>query len=269
MATHCKNCGEEIDDNTVFCPFCGDVLTLKRLGDDGDRSAIAVRTSVKKKKVLITFLIILLIFAIAVGTVALLNANLLLPWQKGARRNRRVILEYAREHYPNAIVVEEKYNSAKLLIWNNIMDYIIFNYDGLEFGITAEQGKVIVDGYSGARAIAQFDKIIQDGFLKPRGITAYTSYMFVDSYREIYPYTGGLDVQLTIRDQGSTPQEFPWLYDFYKYWRKEGEFLSLYSVEIRVVVDKKLIWYTYFLNDEEFLSEDDFYSTFKEGYTHL
>lgn len=267
--THCKNCGEEINDNTVFCPFCGETLIINRLSDEGDSSAIINRESVKKKKALITLSIILLIFALAVGTVMLLNANLLLPWQKGARRNRQVILEYAKEHYPSAIVVEETYNSAKLLIWNNIMDCIIFDYDGLEFGITAEYGKIIVDGYCGARAIDQFDKIIQDGFLKPRGITANTHYGFVDNYYEIYPYTGGLDVTITILDQGSSPREFPWFYDFYKYWRKEGEFLSLYSVEIRVVVDDELICYTYFLNDEEFLSESDFYSTFKAGNTHL
>lgn len=265
MVTHCKNCGEEIDDDSVFCPFCGEALIINRLGDEGDRSAITNRESVKKKKALITFLITLLILSVAAGTVVLLNANLLLPWQKGARRNRRVILEYAEEHYPNAIVVEETYNSAKLLIWNNLADTIVFNMNGIEFDIIAEAGEIITDEYPKARACAQFDKIIQDGFLKPRGITANTHYMFADSYRESYPYTGGLVVGITVVNQGTTPQDVGWLYDFYKYWRSEGNFLTKYRVRIDIVKNDDVTYHSNYSDKEEFSDESDFYSAFKAG----
>lgn len=207
------------------------------------------------------------IFAIAliVGSIALCNSLLLFPWQRGARRNKQVILEYAEEHYPDAKIIDKEFNSAKIFVWNNIMDCIVFKWDDIEFGITAEGGKILVDGYCGARAIAQFDKIIQDGFLKPRGITAYTGYRFVDNYYEIYPYTGGLGVELTIFDQGSTPQEVGWLYDFYKYWKEEGAFLTLYGVRITIATNETRMCHIDYDNDSVFSNAKEFYAAFIVG----
>ena len=205
------------------------------------------------------------ITAAIVAVIMILNAFMLFPWQWGARRNKQIILEYANEHYPDAKIVDKEFNSAKFFVWNNFLDCIVFEWDNVEFGITAEGGEILVDGYYGARAIAQFDKIIQDGFLKPRGITAYTDYRFIDNYYEIYPYTGGLVVELTIFDQGSTPQEVGWLYDFYEYWKKKGDFLRLYGVEIAIVADKQRMCHINFLNDDDFSNEEKFYSAFKAG----
>lgn len=207
----------------------------------------------------------LIITASVIGCIAILNSQLLFPWQRGARRNKQVILEYAAEHYPEASFVEGHYNSAKFFIWNNWVDAIIFNLNGIEFKVTAERGEILIDGYPKARAIAQFDEIIQDGFLKPRGITAYTHYRFVDNYYEIYPYTGGLEVDLTIWDQGSTPKEMGWLYDFYKYWKKEGEFLRLYSVSIDIVADEQRMCHIDYREFDNFPDEEKFYSAFKVG----
>lgn len=207
------------------------------------------------------------IFAIALiaGSIALCNFLLLFPWQQGARRNKQVVLEYAEEHYPDAKIIGKEFNSAKFFVWNNFKDCIVFKLDDIEFGITAEGGKILVDGYYGARAIAQFDKIIQDEFLKPRGITAYTSYIFADNYYEIYPYTGRLDIQITIRDQGSTPQEVEWLYDFYKYWKKAGEFLTKYSVCIDIVLNDETVYHINYNYTTEFSNKTAFYAAFKPG----
>ncbi len=193
----------------------------------------------------------------------ILNANLLLPWQKGARRNKQVILEYAAEHYPDAEILEQKFNSAHFFVWNNILDCIIFKYDNLEFGITAEAGEILVDGYYQARVNAQFDRIIQDGFFKPRGITAQTHYGFSDNYYEEYPYTGGLGLIVRIRDQGTTPQEIGWLYDFYKYWNEKAAFLDSYSVFIDIVADNVHLHEVRFIDSDVFTSAEEFYTVFK------
>ena len=132
--------------------------------------------------------------------------------------------------------------------------------------MTAEGGKILIDGYCGARAIAQFDEIIQDGFLKPHGITAYTDYSFADNYYEIYPYTGRLSVRLTVWDQGTTPREVGWLYDFYKYWKKEGSFLKSYSVRIDIVSNDDVVYHISYGSKSNFLNERAFYSAFKEGH---
>lgn len=208
----------------------------------------------------------LLVIVLTVGSIIILNANLLLPWQWGARRNKQVILEYAEQHYPNAEIVEQEFNSAHFFVWNNIKDCIVFKWEDVEFGITAESGDILIDGYYGARAIRQFDKIIQDGFLKPRGITAYTSYMFSDNYKIIYPYNGGLNVTITIWDQGSNPWSFDWLYDFYKYWKTESEFLKSYRVQIDIVENNETVYHINYGDDDEFPSEKAFYDAFNEGY---
>lgn len=219
-----------------------------------------------RKLIIARILKALIITVSVIGCVVILNSQLLFPWQWGARKNKKVILDYAAKHYPNAKIVKEEYVTAHIFLWNNFEDYVVFKWDGLEFGISAEFGKIIVDGYCGARAIAQFDQIIQDGFLKPRGITAYTHYRFVDNYYEIYPYTGGLVVRLTVRDQGTAPQEVGWLYDFYNYWRKEADFLTEYGVNISIVENRETIYHINFDDKSCFSNESAFYAAFEKGH---
>lgn len=244
----CSRCSAPIRKWNAFCYSCG--YTNEHL--------------VRKLKVAriqrITSVIVLII-----GIIILCNQLMLMPWQWGARKNRKVILEYATEHYPNAKIIEEVYPTAHIFLWNNLEDYIVFKWDDLEFGISAEFGKIVVDGYCGARAIAQFDKIIQDGFMLPRGIDAYTRYGFVDNYYELYPYTGGLSVRITIPDQGTTPQEVGWLYDFYNYWKNEGAFLTEYGVQIDISADNQRMYHINYINGDEFSNESAFYAAFKIG----
>lgn len=259
MTTNCRNCGKEIESNSLFCTFCGAMNGSQRV-----EAVIPEPIKSQKKKQSLRAVLFVLGSTVAIAVLMIiLNANLLLPWQKEAKRNKQEILKYAEEHYPDAKIIDREFNSAKFFLWNNFKDCIVFKLDDIEFGITAEGGKILVDGYYGARAIAQFDKIIQDGFLKPRGITAYTSYNFADNYYEIYPYTGRLDVQITIWDQGSTPKEVGWLYDFYKYWKREGEFLTKYSVSIHVVLNNETSYHIIYNNMKEFYDESTFYAAFR------
>ncbi len=170
----CEKCKAPIRKWNPVCYSCGykNIHLIRKL---------------KTTRVLKTLFIIVSTVGSIVLCSMILNANLLFPWQWGARRNKQVILEYAAEHYPSADIIDQEFNSAKFFIWNNIEDCVVFNLDGLEFGITAERGKILVDGYCGARAIAQFDKIIQENFLEPRGISAQTDYIFADNYYKIYP----------------------------------------------------------------------------------
>lgn len=243
------------DGEENFCRNCG---------APNDKGNIAVKPSIVKK-ILLVLLIVFGVITAMIFTTWILNRNLLLPWQRGARRNKQVILEYAEEHYPDAKIVSEEYNSAQIFLWNNIMDCIVFECDNIEFGITAEGGKILLDGYCGARAIAQFDKIIQAGFFEPRGIEARTTYNFMDNYKETYPYTGGLVVMISVANQGSTPREAGWLYDFYQYWHNEGAFLKSYDVWIDIFENDKVIYYVDFKDRHPFLNEDEFYSSFERG----
>lgn len=254
MTKNCQTCGKEIESAALFCTYCG-----AKLGAVDPVIALPPNKKQRSKKKLLYRLGVI---AAVVLLIVVLNANLLLPWQWGARKNKQVILDYAAEHYPDARFVEAHYNTAQFFIWNNFRDGIAFELDGMKFNIIAEGGKILADGYPKARACKQFDKIIQDGFLKPRGIAAQTDYFFSDNYEEIYPYTGGLGVTVRIRDQGATPQEIGWLYDFYKYWKENADSLRSYSVEIDIAAgeDHHEIWFN---KSSEFANEREFYAIFK------
>lgn len=257
MTTNCKQCGKSIESNAPFCTYCGAANDL-----GGGISASVVKCK-KKHNSLFILLYILGAFAAIVALIAVLNANMLLPWQWGARRNKQVILEYAKEHYPNAEIVGQEFNSARFFVWNNLLDRIVFTVDNFEFTVTAEGGSVVWDGYPKARACAQFDKIIQDGFFKVQGIQENAHYSFKDNYKEIYPYTGSLSIYIQVNDQGSTAREVGWLYDFYGFWKVEGTFLKDYRVDIDIYEDKKEKSHITFYTDSEFANEGEFYSAFK------
>ncbi len=185
-------------------------------------------------------------------------------WRFERQQDKRAILAYVEEKYPNAKSKGSKFPFQRM-VGPYPASIMYFELDGVNFHVAAKRGSVISDGYSQARACAQFDKIIQDGFLKPMGKEANTHYRFVDDY-DIYPYTGSLVVCLTIRDQGSTPKEVGWLYDFYKYWKNEGDFLKSYSARIDIVVNDEIVYHINYNNSSEFPNEDSFYAAFETGH---
>lgn len=178
--------------------------------------------------------------------------------------DKQAIVQYQRQHYPGAKVIERNYPflGNPHLVGVPVSSTMTFEYNGVKFVIAAQDGKISRDGYHEARATAQFDKIIKDGFLKPRKINSSVTYDFQDNYRETYPYTGSLYIEL--RARGSTPQEVGWLYDFYKYWKTAGSFLKEYRVNILIYEsDVKVRCAVVIKNDSEFASEDEFYSAFE------
>lgn len=185
-------------------------------------------------------------------------------WRFDRQKDKRAILDYVENTYPDNI--KRKGGKFPLQMPAGPLESSImyFELDGVNFAISAYDGRIGTDGYHKARAEAQFDKIIQDGFLKPRGIKATSIYRFFDDY-EIYPYTGGLRVTLSVFDQGSKPEEIEWLYDFYKYWKAEGEFLTEYSVIIRIVEKDETLYHIFYNNMDEFSDESEFNAAFRLG----
>lgn len=103
-----------------FCEKCNEILPKEKIvcgkcGYDNPELIPALRKHTRRRIEIRDLVIIVAVFSLAV----ILNANLLFPWQRGARRNKKVILEYAEEHYPDAHVIEGHYNSAKFFVWNN------------------------------------------------------------------------------------------------------------------------------------------------------
>lgn len=126
-------------------------------------------------------------------------------WRFDRQRDKRAILAYVKNTYPSYIKRKGSKFPLQLPAGPFEDSVMFFELDGIEFHVGAQDGHVTEDGYSLAKAEAQFDRIIQDGFLKPRKIKASSVYWFIDDY-DIYPYTGGLEVTLAVFDQGSTPE---------------------------------------------------------------
>lgn len=188
-------------------------------------------------------------------------------WRFDRQRDKRVILEYVKNNYPENIKRKGGKFPLQMPAGPFESSIMYFELDGVNFAISAQDGRIETDGYHKARASTQFDKIIQDGFIKTRGIEkAYTRYSFLDSYKETYPYTGGLVVRLSVFDQGSTPQDVGWLYDFYKYWKNEGSFLSGYSVGIYINADEDTVYHIIYNSEKEFSDQDEFYAAFVPGH---
>lgn len=249
-AFFCEKCNEILLKGKIECGKCGYV---------NEKLYSKVQKSRTYKKVIIALAVI----GAIVGISAACNIAMLFPWQYQARYNRKAILEYARNNYPEAKIIKEHYHTMKFNPTNKPYDVIWFELDEIEFYIAARDGRVNYDddSYPQARVITQFDKIIKDGFLKPRNVISSIQYSFQDDYRKIYPYTGSLYIEL--RAQGSTPSEVGWLFDFYKYWKKEGAFLKEYQVSILIYEDNVMRGYVIIKNDSEFSNEDEFYSAFK------
>lgn len=181
-------------------------------------------------------------------------------WRADRQQDKAAILEYVKDNYPDTIKRKGGKFPFQLPAGPQPYSVMDFELDGIKFYISARDGKVAIDGYPKARATAQIDEIIQDGFLKPRNITASTDYNFRDSYRETYPYTGGLGVEISIIDQGSTPQEIGWLYDFYEFWKKEGAFLKEYRVDILIFENHNEKAHIIYFSDSTFADETELYS---------
>lgn len=183
-------------------------------------------------------------------------------WRFERQQDKKAILAYVEEKYPNAKSKRSKFPFQRI-VGPYPASIMYFELNGIEFAVTAEHGRLVWDGYPEARVCAQFDKIIQDGFFKPRGIHENAHYSFGDNYKEIYPYTGSLSIYIQVNDQGSTAREVGWLYDFYEFWKVEGAFLKDYRVDIDIYEDKKEKSHITYYNDSKFANEDEFYSAFK------
>ena len=178
------------------------------------------------------------------------------------QQDKGAILEYVKENYPDAKRKGSEFPFQQIA-GPYPFSIMTFELDGIKFDVVAKYGSVVADGYPNARACAQFDKIIQDGFLKPQGIDETVHYSFGDDYEEVYPYTGSLSIYIQVNDQGSTAREVGWLYEFYEFWKVEGAFLKDYRVDIDIYEDKKEKSHITYYNDSKFANEDEFYSAFK------
>ncbi|MBD5113072.1 MAG: hypothetical protein HDT42_11180 [Ruminococcaceae bacterium] len=216
-----------------------------------------------KKTVLIKILLSVLA---AVGIVLILNANLLFPWQKEARKNKRAVFEYVNVNYPDAKFIRSYYRTTQINLGNPGHDQFVFEQDGIRFPIFAEHGRIANDFYWKAFAEYQLYNTYIKPFEESRNITAKFNYIASDLQKffrnnpkaNISQFDGSVDfvVLLHNNDSSTNPKSLGWLYDFYCYC-KENVNIPRYTVTIICKGSS-----TIFTNESEFENEDGFYKSF-------
>ena len=171
---------------------------------------------------------VLLIIIIIVAGAFVLNANMLFPWQWNAKRNKRAVLEYITQHFPSAEIVDVDYKST-VLSWMSVpMDTFYLKFDGIEFTLITQKGKVLRDTYYEAKAEKYIRENFIDSFMNERGLSPKVKISFiynsddygkirVDSLDDIYGFGGSIDVKITQDniDGIYSPKNVGWFFYFY------------------------------------------------------
>lgn len=97
-----------------------------------------LQKSQKKLQALRALLIALGVIIALVTLTIILNANMLFPWQWGAKKNQEAALEYVSKHLPTAEIVDADYKSM-VPGWMSIpMDTFYLELDGIEFTLITQ-----------------------------------------------------------------------------------------------------------------------------------
>lgn len=185
-------------------------------------------------------------------------------WQKEAQQNQKVILEYAKEHYPNAIIVEEKYESNKLNWSANPFDYIVFEQEGVQFSILANDGRLLHDNYLTSKSYRYFETEVIENFLASRNITAKKTYSITEENTLAY-YLDKTDTFFVIwqyEDGKDHPANIDWFYDLYVFWQ-ENDNLRDIIIRLSYRINDRYCYTVEFDRDIIYSSKDDFYATFE------
>ena len=201
------------------------------------------------------------------------------PFWHFRQDDKKAIVEYQRQHYPGAKVVDRSFPllGNPGLVGAAVESSITFEYDGVEFVIAAQDGELKRDYFPFAKAKLKIVNII-DEFLKTNGIENEGNtkidvifdllhvksmlYPFDDSPTEdLSKYNHRVDIEIIIKGEYNSPKDVGWLYDCYKYWIIENT-LPNYSLTFKVVSDNEVPHNACFYNDSIITSEEEFYSQF-------
>lgn len=265
----CENCGEILTKwrTDIVCGSCGYVN--ERLYYKDKKSRIL-------KRLLIVLSVILVIVGLCVWDIEIDPPAF---WHF-RQADKQAIVQYQRQHYPGAKVVEQDFPflGNPHLVGVPVPSRMTFEYDGVEFSISARDGELTGDYFPYARAASQIENIIyrfiQSNNIENEGVKVDVRFDLLHASTMLYPfddpptddlseYNHRIDVDITIIGEYSSPKDVGWLYDCYQYWISECV-LKDYSLNFKVVSSSNSrIYNSSFFNDSEITSEKEFYSEFK------
>ncbi len=187
-------------------------------------------------------------------------------WQTEAIKNKRAIKHYADYYYPDAKIVSQSYESVKY--WGDLScDSITYEYNDVEFIISARFGKVAGDDYAESKA----EKYMKENFLNPffesHGISSpsYNQTFFGgkpgDNLKE-YKGSYSLSVSQTDMPMDFVPKERDWFYDLYLYCIDNCEIES-YSGSFSYIMENNHSFILYYNDETRYSTPEEFYADFR------
>lgn len=219
MKMKCAHCGKTVGSKSNFCEFCGESTYKQR----------SMRNT-------FTLLIVFVGVTAAVFTaITILWRNYLTPMQLPLYKIRKALIEYVREEHPNSEIVKEhiRYGQTGFAIIFEVYPdcHIICEENGFQYEVRyGHRSKTIIDEYKKEKLTNDVRVYIDEEFFKPRGIEnvdVRCDYHFnspSELPNEWSEYDDSYTVNFHIFDQGSTPQEVGWMYEFYKFWKRNSDF---------------------------------------------
>ncbi len=189
-------------------------------------------------------------------------------WHFEAQKNKKVILDYAAKHFPDAKIVEQQYGSTMPFSTSNQLDSIIFEQDDVRFAIWANDGEFWGENYLYAKSSQFIEREIILPFLDLKGLKAkYNIYMpYGIPTEDITKYEEEILINLypAYEPGKNSPEEVRWLYEFYVYWHNNSNLKNyLVDIEYRINNDTNKTHLIRFKEDTLFENAEEFYAAFR------
>lgn len=256
MKIKCKNCGREIDADSLFCTYCGE----RNSPGTAELAVPYPYNRRKRKNGLIAIACTFGAIAAIVLLILFLNANLLLPGQSMARADKKAMLAYIDMNYPGAKIVDKNYATTRW--WEHFLafapnDRLQVEWNGVKFWIAANNGNVILDNYAEYQTFSDLSELIYYdffieffGYHKPKmdPRDEFPEFIFKTedgkSLTDFYNYDGELFMEITVNEDFMYLEEVEWLWDFYYY--------MIYSFPDRTGIDDYLVRMNINLHDSKY-----------------
>lgn len=201
-------------------------------------------------------------------------------WRFERQQDKRAILEYVENNYPNTIKRKGEKFPLQMPAGPFEDSVMFFEYNGVNFSVSAWEGEVKRDTYYEAKAEKYIRENYIDGFMNDRGLTPDIKISFIsppnhygilgeDVMGDIYDFEGRILVKITQEHINgvSAPNEIVWFYDFYQYWMKNCDFpncaVYLYYLQNNEYATSGADYHIWFECEKKtFSSEKDFYNHF-------
>ncbi len=187
--------------------------------------------------------------------------------------DKQAIVQYQRQNYPGAKVIERNFPflANPHLVGSPVRSSMKFEYDGVKFGIYAQDGIISGDGYGAAKLKKEIREKYLQNFFSRQGILyepdinfSYDKNYFPQKDASLKTFRGSIQLAFLMNYDESKkfPEDYGWFYDFYCYW-KEVCPTDDYYLWFSLRINRNTYYQLRCDSKSQFVDKDDFYNSFE------